>query len=53
MNDQQQQQAGSSSANAPLNFKWVSALQKFNQDKEHKSPAENDKEADKEFLKLL
>ena len=33
--------------------KWVQALKKFNDGKEHKSPSENDKEADIEFLRLL
>ena len=32
---------------------WVAALRNYNKDKPHKSPAENDKEADLEFLKLL
>jgi hypothetical protein len=32
---------------------WVEKLKKFNEDKVHKSPAENDREADIEFLKLL
>jgi serine/threonine-protein phosphatase 2A regulatory subunit B'' len=32
---------------------WVEALKGYNEGKEHKSPAENDREADIEFLKLL
>ena len=32
---------------------WAEALKKYNNDKPHKSPAENDREADIEFLKLL
>ncbi|CDW90293.1 serine threonine-protein phosphatase 2a regulatory subunit b subunit gamma [Stylonychia lemnae] len=32
---------------------WADALRKFNEGKPHKSPAENDREADIEFLKLL
>ena len=36
-----------------MDKKWVAALKKFNQDKPHKTPAENDKEADIEFLRLL
>lgn len=32
---------------------WVEALKKYNDGKPHKSPAENDREADIEFLKLL
>jgi serine/threonine-protein phosphatase 2A regulatory subunit B'' len=32
---------------------WVEALRKFNEGKAHKSPAENDREADIEFLNLL
>lgn len=33
--------------------RWVLALKKYNEGKEHKSPSENDKEADIEFLRLL
>jgi serine/threonine-protein phosphatase 2A regulatory subunit B'' len=33
--------------------KWVAALKQFNEGKPHKTPAENDKEADIEFLRLL
>lgn len=33
--------------------KWVAALKAFNEGKPHKTPAENDKEADIEFLRLL
>jgi len=33
-----------------LEKRWVLALKKFNEGKEHKSPSENDKEADIEFL---
>ena len=36
-----------------MSQKWVLALKKFNEGKEHKTPAENDKEADIEFLRLL
>ncbi len=36
-----------------MTFRWVRKLQAFNENKDHKSPAENDKEADQEFLKLL
>lgn len=36
-----------------MTFRWVRKLQAFNENKEHKTPAENDKEADQEFLKLL
>ena len=36
-----------------LEKRWVLALKKFNEGKEHKSPSENDKEADIEFLRLL
>ena len=32
---------------------WVDILKKYNENKTHKSPAENDREADIEFLKLL
>lgn len=32
---------------------WVDSLKKYNEGKQHKSPAENDREADIEFLKLL
>ena len=32
---------------------WAESLKKFNEGKPHKSPAENDREADIEFLKLL
>jgi serine/threonine-protein phosphatase 2A regulatory subunit B'' len=32
---------------------WVDKLKKYNQGKTHKSPAENDREADIEFLRLL
>ena len=32
---------------------WVEVLKKYNEKVEHKSPAENDREADIEFLKLL
>jgi len=32
---------------------WVEALKKYNDGVKHKSPAENDREADIEFLKLL
>jgi len=32
---------------------WVQKLKKFNEGKAHKSAAENDREADIEFLKLL
>jgi hypothetical protein len=32
---------------------WVDKLKKFNENKPHKSPAENDREADLEFLRLL
>ena len=32
---------------------WVENLKKYNDGKDHKSPAENDREADIEFLKLL
>lgn len=32
---------------------WVDKLKKYNENKPHKSPAENDREADVEFLKLL
>ena len=32
---------------------WVESLKAYNATKEHKSPAENDREADIEFLKLL
>ena len=32
---------------------WVDTLKNYNAQKAHKSPAENDREADIEFLKLL
>ena len=32
---------------------WVDKLRAFNQNKQHKTPAENDREADVEFLRLL
>lgn len=32
---------------------WAETLKKYNEAKPHKSPAENDREADIEFLKLL
>ena len=32
---------------------WVDKLKKYNENKPHKSPAENDREADLEFLRLL
>lgn len=32
---------------------WVAKLRKFNESKPHKTAAENDREADVEFLKLL
>ena len=32
---------------------WVEKLKKYNEKKTHKSPAENDREADVEFLRLL
>ena len=32
---------------------WLQVLKDYNKDKPHKSPAENDKDADMEFLKLL
>ena len=32
---------------------WVKKLQRFNSGKQHKTAAENDREADIEFLKLL
>ena len=32
---------------------WTDSLKKYNEGKTHKSPAENDREADIEFLKLL
>ena len=32
---------------------WIEQLKKFNANKDHKSPAENDRQADIEFLKLL
>ena len=32
---------------------WVAKLRKFNESKPHKPAAENDREADVEFLKLL
>jgi len=32
---------------------WQEKLQKYNEGKPHKSPAENDREADIEFLKML
>ena len=32
---------------------WQEKLGKFNESKPHKSPAENDREADIEFLKML
>ena len=47
MTEQQLLQQHQPKTSTALNFKWVTALQKFNEDKEHKSPAENDKEADR------
>jgi len=38
---------------AAMQASWVQKLQKFNSGKSHKSPAENDREADVEFLRLL
>lgn len=32
---------------------WVEKLKKYNENKIHKTPAENDREADMEFLKQL
>jgi hypothetical protein len=32
---------------------WAQKLKRFNAEKKHKTPAENDREADVEFLKLL
>ena len=32
---------------------WVQKLKRFNEGKQHKTAAENDREADVEFLKLL
>lgn len=32
---------------------WMTVLKDYNNGKPHKSPAENDKDADMEFLKLL
>jgi serine/threonine-protein phosphatase 2A regulatory subunit B'' len=32
---------------------WADALKKYNEDKVHKTPGENDREADIEFIKLL
>lgn len=32
---------------------WVGKLRRYNESKPHKSAAENDREADVEFLKLL
>ena len=32
---------------------WIAKLKNYNQKREHKTPAENDREADVEFLKLL
>ena len=32
---------------------WAEVLKKFNEGKPHKAPAENDREADIQFLKLL
>lgn len=32
---------------------WVAKLKRFNESKPHKTAAENDREADVEFLKLL
>jgi len=37
---------------APLP-KWAEKLKRYNKDKPHKSPAENDREADTAFLRLL
>jgi hypothetical protein len=33
--------------------KWAEKLKRYNKDKTHKSPAENDREADTSFLRLL
>lgn len=32
---------------------WAQKLKRYNTEKKHKTPAENDREADVEFLKLL
>ena len=38
---------------AMMNLPWVQKLKKFNEKQTHKTAAENDREADIEFLKLL
>ena len=50
--------ASTANANSPENQalmaqSWVQKLKRFNEGKAHKTAAENDREADVEFLKLL
>ena len=50
---QSQQPATTVDTGALMAQSWVQKLKRFNEGKAHKTAAENDREADIEFLKLL